>query len=259
MGACCRDRSEETEEGEKNEEEQEQEDKVLGGGQVQFNGLVENDKTKKIKKRKPTGKKVKKKAKVDLDTVNQNYENGQKNTDPNSENYENIKPSKVRFNSKEELECESTLTSRIKRKVTGKRKKSKDKAIDIAQINKNYEISQNETSPCAFKENESEEKVTDSMNVQDESNTNEDLERGDTKILNMDKEHKVEENTENNKEENILKHDPEKENFDNSKVSIRFDDNAENHPRNNEKQEAEEIDPIDVKRKSLIPKLNKKN
>merc|ERR1711892_718895 len=236
MGACCRDRSEETEEGEKSEEEEE--DKVLGGGQVQFNGLVENDKTKKIKKRKPTGKKVKKKTKVDLDTVNKNFENGQKNTDPNSENYENIKPSKVWFNSKEELKCESTLKSRIKRKVTGKRKKSKDKAIDIAQINKNYEISQNETSPSTFKENESEEKVTDSMNVQDESNTKEDLEGGDTNILNMDKEHKEEENTGNNKAENFLKHDPEKENIDNGKVSIRFDDNAENHPKSTEKHES---------------------
>merc|ERR1711892_1490817 len=141
---------------------------------VQLSGLHEKVggcENKKKTKRKLTGKKVKRRSKVNLEIVNKNFEISQKYTDPDSENYEKGKLSKVWFTSKEELKSESKITSKIKRKVTGKRRKSrdKDKAIDIALINKNYEISHNETSPRTFEEGGSQDKDTDSMNVQDES------------------------------------------------------------------------------------------
>ena len=144
--ACVRDKAEEQnhEETRDDEEQVDMNPKSQGEGQVKFkDGLHEDEdgcrnETKKIKKRKPTGKKIKKKSKVNLEIVNKNFEISQTYTDPNSEAEQNGKASKVRFNSAEELRGENKLVSRIKRKVTGKRKRSKDK-VDIALINKNYE------------------------------------------------------------------------------------------------------------------------
>jgi hypothetical protein len=105
--ACVRDKAEEQnhEESRDDEEQVDMNPKSQGEGQVKFkDGLNEDEdgcrnETKKIKKRKPTGKKIKKKSKVNLEIVNKNFEISQTYTDPNSEAEQNGKASKVRFNS----------------------------------------------------------------------------------------------------------------------------------------------------------------
>merc|ERR1719233_2156427 len=199
----------------------EDEDDEHEAAKVQFNELHENvskseEKTKKIKKRKPTGRKVKKKSKIDLDAVNKNFEINEQFTDPNSDYGDSGKLSKVRFVSKEELkdEMDQRLTSRIKRKVTGKRKKSKEKITDIALVNKNYEISQNDTSPKTFEGVK--EEAAFSANVQDHTSTQE----IDGHEQNMDKEFVGQdtEQTGTEKEENPLQ--DTLENKENVEISV---------------------------------------
>ena len=126
--ACVRDKAlEQNDEESRDDKEQvDMNPKSQGEGHVKFkDGLDEDEdvcrnETKMIKKRKPTGKKIKKKSKVNLEIVNKNFEISQTYTDPDSEAEQNEKPCKVRFNSAEELRGDNKLVSRIKRKVTGK-------------------------------------------------------------------------------------------------------------------------------------------
>ena len=252
---CARDTTKDLNDGSDEDEEHE------GVGKAQFNGLDEEvkkseEKTKNIKKRKPTGRKVKKKSKVDLDAVNKNFEISQEFKDPNSEYSESGKLSKVRFVPKEELKAEKDekLTSKIKRKVTGKRRKSKEKIIDIALINKNYEMSQNDTSPKTFEEMK--EETDNSTNVQDHASTQEidgDEQNMDKTCMGQDTE-----TTATEKEENTVYDDLE--NKENVEIPVNEDQNhAKRHESFTDIFKRKMSHHHSVKTKSKIPKLKKQN
>ena len=107
---------------------------------AQVNRKQENANNSKLKQRKPTGKKVKKKTSVNLETINNKFESSQTTTIQTSGGGEvsdiddqtvpedadhNCKLPKVRFDSNEDVKEveEDKLSTRIKRKLTGKCKK----------------------------------------------------------------------------------------------------------------------------------------